>query len=91
MDIISDIIDRIISTGSLSKATMAEIEIRVRADWGGERIYIAKHGELGRKSNRDKAIKRDWHRGERIQYLSRKYEVSERRIRQIIIAKNGNS
>lgn len=62
------------------------IEKERRHEWAGERArvcYIAhKDGEL--RSERNNRIVRDYLYGERVQLLSRRYGLSERRIWQII-------
>ena len=55
---------------------------KVRSIWAGDRAYI-QHGSGGR-SQRNEAIKREHGAGERIPYLMRKYQPSERRIIQIL-------
>jgi len=61
------------------------VETSVRADWGGDRVFIAKRsGEV--HSNRNSRIFRDYLAGERVKLLSRRYELSERQVLRIIKA-----
>lgn len=70
----------------LGPVVAEKVERQVRRDWGGERPYIAKQGELGRdqQSERDERIRREHRRGDHPALLSRRHGVSERRIRQIV-------
>lgn len=63
-----------------------EVENELRRDFGGERHYIPRHGEDHRiyLEKRDQAIYRDWRNGEREPLLARRYQCTERRIRQVI-------
>ena len=87
-DIISDILHRVanVITRKDSHALLAQIEAEVRAEWGGDRPYIARTGEAAAReiSSRNAAIVRDYGRGERTRFLARKYGISERRVRQIV-------
>lgn len=82
MDIVRDIFDRL----SDKDQGLDEIERSIRADYGGERVYIPKDGDAARSetSMRNRAIRADWARGERIEYLVRRYQISRRRIYSII-------
>lgn len=59
----------------------------ITRDWGGERPYIGKRdGEAVRvMSKRDKALLADWHAGERVPVLARRYAITERWVRKIIL------
>lgn len=63
-----------------------EVENELRRDFGGESHYVPRHGEdyRVRLTQRDQRIYTDWSRGEREPLLARRYELTERRIRQII-------
>lgn len=58
----------------------------VRADWAGERPYIAKSTEAARASMgaRNRSIIREFKAGERVPYLARKYGISRQRVWDII-------
>ena len=63
----------------------AEWQSGVERDWGGERPYIGKGGEALREmSRRDRAIRREYAAGERVDYLSNKWKISKRRVWKII-------
>lgn len=92
VDIVTDIFQRILPHLRDAPANLAhDVERGVRRDWGGERPYIAKEGESGKRerSARDEQIRADFRRGEREPYLARKFQISIRRIRQIL--KLGNA
>lgn len=71
----------------LSPVVAGRVESAVRRDWGGERPYVGKAGEVGRHAltERDRAIQRDSARGEHTALLSRRYQISPRRIQQILL------
>ena len=83
-DIIADILDRL--AGTLSADARASIEAAIRRDWGGDRPYIARAGESARAviSHRNAAIARDFHRGDSITLIARRYGISRRRCYQIL-------
>jgi Mor family transcriptional regulator len=86
-DLVSDIIDRIVQAhGKLPAKTMRKIEADVRRDWGGERHYVAKLGESGKAqlAERDLRIREEARHGEHVRLLSRRWGISERRVRQIL-------
>lgn len=72
--------------GSLTEHLLDRVEQDVRRDWGGDRPYINKTatGDDDAISERNRAIKRDWKSGERVEFLSRRYHLSRRRIWQIV-------
>ncbi len=86
-DLIDDVLRRVIEMAPAFSAALAvQISKQVRHDWAGDTIkvcYIARQAKAMR-SQRDEAIKRDWQRGERLALLERRYQLSERRIRQIL-------
>lgn len=57
--------------------------LAVRERWGGDRPYIARRAGEGR-SGRNEAIRRDYLRGERLALLERRYNLTQRRLLQII-------
>ena len=69
----------------------AEVALKVsqeaHRDWAGDRPYISPTGGAEYKSQRDQRIYADWQRGERIPFLMRRYQLTARRIRQIIFGK----
>lgn len=86
-DVVRDIIARVLARWHDAPANVAnEVEQEVRRDWGGDRPYIAKSGQVGEqlRSARDKQICSEHRRGEREAFLSRRWNISIRRIRQII-------
>lgn len=64
----------------------SEAERIVLAAFGGDRYYLGKTGEVGQNamSQRDAAIRRDFHRGVHIPVLARRYGISERRAQVIV-------
>ncbi len=92
LDLVADILQRVAEReGPLRTDDLVEIEQEVRADWGGERHYVAKLGESGRMSlaRRDRAICESARNNVPEDYLSLRYNLGLRRIRQIIAAGNG--
>jgi Mor family transcriptional regulator len=86
-DLISDILQRVRAKASLPEDVAMAIERDARQYWGGERCYVAKAGE--NPVRRDAAelaerIRADHKRGEHIPLLARRYQRTERRIRQIL-------
>ena len=83
-DIIEDILRVCLQMApGFSEAIMRKIDAEVRPRWAGDRPYInAKAGE-GR-STRNDAIVRDYLKGEQISFLSIRYQLTQRRILQII-------
>lgn len=90
MDIVRDILDRISSAcqaqGGFTEDLLLQIETQVRADWGGDRPYITKAGEVERLelSARNASILRDWRNGERVPFIARKYGLSRVRVWNIV-------
>ncbi|MCR6700867.1 MAG: hypothetical protein NVV68_06845 [Dokdonella sp.] len=85
-DIVSDLLQRILSRFTLPADLVADVERDVRRDWGGDRPYIAKQGELGRRlrSAREERIRAEHRRGEHVGILARRWGLSIRRIQQIV-------
>lgn len=91
-DLVSDILGRIAERHAKLPARVArQIEADIRRDWGGERHYIAKLGESGRAqlAERDALIRQQARRGERVKLLSRRWGISEKRVRQILATVDG--
>lgn len=87
-DIVADILQRAAkltqkSGVALSDKDLAELDREVRLDWGGDRPFIAKRAGEGH-SQRNSRIMRDYLNGERLALLQRRYELTPRRILQII-------
>lgn len=90
-DVIIETLDALIALlqtngGVLLPAHRGEAERIARAAWGGERVYIGKLGETGQAqiSERDRAIRRDFNRGNHVDFLVRRYGLSRRRIWAIV-------
>ncbi len=88
-DLIADILHRITQAcASNAEKFTAEIAVAVekeiRADWGGDRYLVAKSLGGSDHSERNGRIMRDYLNGERIKLLERRYQLSGRRILQII-------
>jgi Mor family transcriptional regulator len=86
-DLVSDILERIAEKhAKLPPKVAQQIEADIRRDWGGERHYIAKVGETGRAqlAERDALIREQARRGDHVKLLSRRWQISEKRVRQIL-------
>ena len=81
-----DIVAHFLELAQLPADQAEAIEREVRRVWGGERPYIPKLGELGRRliSARDEQIRREYGRGERMPLLVRRWGLSPRHIRRIL-------
>lgn len=87
-DIIDDILRRVLEMApNFSAAVANEISKQTRHDWNGDRPYISIDGGQEHKTKRDLQIIKDWQQGERIPLLVRRYQISERRVRQILFKK----
>ena len=87
-DIVLDILSRLQQAlteakGELTPELMKGVEASVRADWGGDRVFIAKRRGEGH-GNRNSRIFRDYLAGERVKLLSRRYGLSERQVLRIV-------
>jgi Mor family transcriptional regulator len=86
-DLIVDILQRIREKADVSEDVAKAVERDARQYWGGERCYVAKAGESPiRREAADRAerIRADHKRGEHVPLLARRYDLTERRIRQIL-------
>lgn len=86
-DVIVDILKRVRDKHDLPDDVAVSVEADARLYWGGERCYIAKAGESPRRRyahERAERIRADRRRGERVELLARRYELSERHIRRIL-------
>ena len=89
-DIVLDILGRVqealaAAKGELTPELVKNVEADIRADWGGDRVFIAKRRGQGHTS-RNSRIFRDYLAGERVKLLSRRYELSERQVLRIVKA-----
>jgi len=87
-DIVLDILGRLQQAlaeakGELTPELVQGVEADIRADWGGDRVFIAKRRSEGH-GGRNSRIFRDYLAGERVKLLSRRYELSERQVLRII-------
>lgn len=86
LDILSRLQDALCDTkGELTPELVKGVEAGIRADWGGDRVFIAKRRGDGH-SNRNSRIMRDYLGGERLKLLARRYELSERQVLRTIKA-----
>lgn len=85
-DLVADLIDRVVQTRRFTPAAVRKLERELRRDYGGNAHYIAKFGETAKleRLERDLRIRIDHRRGERIPLLARRWNLSEKRIRQIV-------
>jgi Mor family transcriptional regulator len=89
LDLVSDILQRVMDRSMpLPMEVLSAIEDEVRQDWGGERHYVAKIGEGGRAkiAARDRQICAAYQSGLPEDFLSLRYNLTVRRIRQIVAA-----
>jgi Mor family transcriptional regulator len=89
-DIVLDILGRLqealaAAKGELTPELVKVLEADIRAEWGGDRVFIAKRRGEGH-GNRNSRIFRDYLAGERVKLLSRRYELSERQVMRIVKA-----
>lgn len=88
-DIVADVLQRIAQClGGIEPEVLQQVEESVRRDWGGERPYIVKSGESGRRERcrREAAILADYQRGERPALLAKRWGCSVRHVHRIIKA-----
>jgi Mor family transcriptional regulator len=85
-DLLADVLQRVSAITQLPPEQIQAIEAELRADWGGDRAYIARMGECGARlqAQRDIRIRQEHRNGESVRLLSRRWNLSDRRIRQII-------
>jgi Mor family transcriptional regulator len=85
-DLLADVLQRVSAITRLPPEQIQAIEAELRADWGGDRAYIARMGECGARlqAQRDIRIRQEHRNGESVRLLSRRWNLSDRRIRQII-------
>lgn len=87
LDLVADILQRVSERDcALPEQALREIEMEVRAEWGGVRHYVAKVGEAGRESleRRNHAIRQAYAMGVPDTYLAVHHGISLRRIQQIV-------
>lgn len=86
-DIVLDVLHRIVARlGDVPANIPMEVEQEIRRDWGGDRPYIAKAGEVGKveRTRREAAIRDEHRRGAHVNALARKWGLSIRRVQQIV-------
>lgn len=84
MDILQDFEDRLKAIG-FKDPKIEKLCIEVRHDWAGERTYISCQYELKKQvALRNRSIIRDYKSGERVALLARRYDLSRKRIYEII-------
>lgn len=69
--------------GELTPELLKDVEAGIRADCGGDRVFIAKRRGEGH-GNRNSRIFRDYLASEGVKLLSRRYELSERQVHRIV-------
>lgn len=83
-DIVDDIFRRVLELApGFQLAVAQQIASDVRRDWGGGRAYVLGDGPAERQ-RRDASIIRAYTAGERVAYLSRIHNLSERQIKRIL-------
>lgn len=93
LDLVADIFERIAEKHvKLPAKVLQQVEQDVRADWGGERHYIAKVGESGKAqlAERDRQIRREHHAGDHDALIARRHGISIKRVQQILACDAGN-
>lgn len=85
MDILHDVCERLVRAG-VPKDVVEPVIDEVREDYGGDKVWVAQYSERVRErlNTRNTQLYRDWQRGERIEYLARKYNISKKRVYAII-------
>ena len=85
MDILNDVCERLVRAG-VPKDVVEPVIDEVREDYGGDKAWVAQYSERVRErlNARNMQLYRDWQRGERIEYLARKYNISKKRVYAII-------
>ena len=66
-----------------SAAALVAVERQVRDTFGGDEVWLA-DGAAQLRRVRDAKIKHDYLRGERLELLQRRYQLSRRRLFQIV-------
>ena len=87
LDLISDIFQRLAERhAKIPAKVLRDVEADIRADWGGERHYIAKVGESGRAQleARDRQIHAEHRHGDHDELIARRHGISVKRVRQIL-------
>lgn len=83
-DIVADILAAVQDIWpELEPDKLRQAEAQIRERWGGDRPYISRRAGYG-SSSRNQAIVRDHRNGERVPYLARRYQLTPRRILQIL-------
>jgi Mor family transcriptional regulator len=85
-DLLADVLQRVSAITQLPPEQIQAIEAELRADWGGDRAYIARMGECGARlqAQRDIRIRQQHRDGESVRLLSRRWNLSERQVYRII-------
>lgn len=83
MDIIRDVLQRVETELGVDPDRLQPIENSVRHEWGRDTCYIATM-EGQRIAQRNRALIRDYMRGERVPLLARRYEISPRQVYRIL-------
>ncbi|CAN7408919.1 hypothetical protein LJR074_002590 [Acidovorax sp. LjRoot74] len=65
----------------LNAAVLRAAEAQVREVFGGDEVWVGRRPDL---LSRNDAIRRDYLAGERVALLSRRYQLTQRRILQIL-------
>ena len=81
-------LQRLAELVALPESQVLAIESDLRAQWGGERAYIARLGECGARMQavRDIRIREQYRQGESVKLLARRWVLSDRHIRRIVCA-----
>ncbi|WP_018869518.1 helix-turn-helix domain-containing protein [Thioalkalivibrio sp. ALgr3] len=83
MDIIRDAFQRIEKELGVDPSRLQQIEQCLRDEWGRDTCYIATM-EGQRIAERNRALVRDYMRGERVPLLARRYGISARQVYRIL-------
>lgn len=86
-DVIADILQRIVDAAGVPDDVVKQVERDARQYWGGERCYVAKAGESPRRREafeRAERIRAEFRRGEHVELLARRHELSPRHVRRIL-------
>lgn len=83
-DIVADVLRRVMAMAPQLSAEIAlSVDRQVRETWGGDRVYVPRRAGAGRSERNDR-IRQDFARGERLGLLSRRYNLTERQLLNIL-------
>jgi len=94
-DIVLDILERIRAHlqggGAFDDGARQQLDAEIRADWGGERCYIAKQGESNAIAiiRRDVEMRRAFRAGASVSVVARRFQVSRKTVYRVVMGGAG--